>query len=502
MRCWKFCSVIAFFIALFLVGAVGSAHAMWSYLDVPDDYWAKEEIEYLSSRNVISGYPDGTFKPQNSLKRVHVALMIDREKGYSYEEFKDQGLTDISKNDPNYDAINAVVSKGLFDELIKNNKFEPYKTVTRAEMASILAKAFELKPKTDGKITDVPKNHWAYPYVQALVDHHITILYEGDNFKPNNPLTRAQFAAFMSRAIHDYFKPIPKEVHGKEVLFWSNWDGIYKTAVDTNETVAVHPKAAYEKMYRKDGWIYFMEETIRTDHIGEVVKGYIYRMKEDGSQKQRLSDDIVTTFAVVDNKIVYSYYGTYDHHHEYGGIINEDTMKIKSMNLDGSNPKVIQDNVRSFRMVANDEWVFYEDDDGGIYRMRADGSGKLKLSDHIIDYYEGFLTVTNDKIIYSTFETFEDEDWEYTVYVMNTDGTNRQKIADDIYVYVRDVVGNHLIYTLYDPEKDVFVLYKSNLDLSNSIKLAEFNNGMYVGAAGGKLWVYNYNTDKLEGYSY
>lgn len=45
-----------------------------NFKDVPEDFWAKEEIEFLSSKGVIKGYHDGTFKPNEPVKRVQAAL--------------------------------------------------------------------------------------------------------------------------------------------------------------------------------------------------------------------------------------------------------------------------------------------------------------------------------------------------------------------------------------------------------------------------------------------
>jgi hypothetical protein len=486
-------------LVLMLTGGV-SSYAQAGYSDVNDDHWAKEAIEYLNDWSIINGYPDGSFKPNGQLKRVHVALMMDRFKNYSWEEFEDQNLSDVPINDPNYHVIQAEVANGLFDDVIKNNKFEPYKVITRAEMASVLVKVFELEGSSSIKVSDVAANHWAYPYVQALLDNNMTNLYEGNQFKPDSPLTRAQFVTFMARGMNDYFKSGSKEIEGSDFLFVSTYDGVLKIATDTNQSVTLHPKAAYEEMYHKDGWIYFMEETFRTDRMGDAVKGFIYRMKEDGSSKEKLSEDVVVDFAVQGNKIVYSYYGKFGKTDGYSGVIGED-MLIKSMNLDGSDNKVLLDNKRTFTMISNSDWVFYVDNESGsLYKVKGDGSQLAKVSNEPFDYYENFLKVSDEHVLFSSSD-YAGDNYTHAIYLLNKDGLNKQKVSDENF-FVKDIVDNKIIYQTYDYETGNESYFVSNLDFTNPILITDEFQGQYLGASNGEIWFYNYGDGSITSISY
>lgn len=479
-------------LSLFLMFSF-QASANSQFTDVSDEYWALEEIQFLTERGIINGYEDGTFKPEATLKRIHIALMLDRYFYYSYDNDQYRNLSDVNENDENYDVIQAVVSQGLFDQIIKDNKFEPYKNVTRAEMASILAKAFQLKATSDATISDVPDNHWAKPSIQALIDHHITVLYEGNAFKPNEVLKRSQFSAFMARGMNEYFLPIPKEVSGTDIFYWSSWSGIHKTALDTDEMVTLHPRSAFGEIYVEGDWIYFMDDEFRTDQIGNAVKGYIYRMKKDGSEKKRLTEDLATSLTLVNGKLIYSYYGQLNEE----GYIDQDRIGIKSMNLDGSENQFIND-LRSYMVTSNGEWVIFLGgiDQEGIYRMKSDGSEFKKLSDDPIDYYEGYLHVTDSKIMYSTYN----EEVYSLNYEMNLDGTEKTLLSTD-FKYVNDIYKDQIIYTDVDYNSETMSLWKANSDFSNPVLLAENISGFYIGTASGKAWFYDYNQEGLTGYS-
>ncbi|WP_369436420.1 S-layer homology domain-containing protein [Lysinibacillus fusiformis] len=61
--------------------------------------------------------------------------------------------------------------------------------------------AFGLTPGGTSIFQDVPKTHWSYAYIAALADQGVVLRDKG-NFKPGEPVTRAQFVAMMYRAFN------------------------------------------------------------------------------------------------------------------------------------------------------------------------------------------------------------------------------------------------------------------------------------------------------------
>ncbi|KGP70771.1 hypothetical protein N782_04350 [Pontibacillus yanchengensis Y32] len=103
-------------------GVVFSPVVSYGFSDVSENYWAKEEIHYLSERFIIKGMNDGTFGANKPLERIHVALMLDRalnlSQEYWGEELPPLGLKDFTTESSHFDEVGAVLANGIFDDII------------------------------------------------------------------------------------------------------------------------------------------------------------------------------------------------------------------------------------------------------------------------------------------------------------------------------------------------------------------------------------------------
>ena len=161
-------------------------------------HWAKEMIEDIATRGIITGYSDETFKPNAPITRQHVAVMFTRAFAFTLQR-DPKAFSDLPTNHPYFDAINTMYRAGIFDGT--NDKFNPEANMTRAQMAKVLVLALGLNTNGTSTFRDVPENHWAQDYIASLADHGIALGDKG-NFKPEEPLTRSQFVVFLYRALH------------------------------------------------------------------------------------------------------------------------------------------------------------------------------------------------------------------------------------------------------------------------------------------------------------
>lgn len=192
-----------------------NSSAQSKFKDIPDNYWAKKEIEELVSKGIIDGYPDGNFKPEQYVTRAQTAIIIGKTMQIDTKYRPNPGFADVKSKDAAYPYIAALVERGIFS---KRKKFNPNNPLTREQLAKILVEAFALQGTTKTEFRDVPKNHWAYKYINTLVSTGITTGKTSDKFDPTGKVTRAQIAVFVKRAL-DYQKeqianlnPFVKEV--------------------------------------------------------------------------------------------------------------------------------------------------------------------------------------------------------------------------------------------------------------------------------------------------
>ena len=171
-----------------------------TFKDVANSNSHFDSIYNLVERGVIKGYSDGTFRPDNTLTRGQAAKILSRMLKLDMTD-KTQLFTDVPSDYEHVAAINALFEKGIISGY-SDGTFRPNAIVTRGQLAKILVNAFELKESQEGQLpfTDVAPNSDLAKYVQTLLNHSITQGTSATTFSPTNPVTRGQMASFVVRA--------------------------------------------------------------------------------------------------------------------------------------------------------------------------------------------------------------------------------------------------------------------------------------------------------------
>ncbi|HDR7707628.1 TPA: S-layer homology domain-containing protein [Bacillus thuringiensis] len=190
-------------ICILLFSTVGTAYAEQnnqgnssSFIDVPKTHWAYKEMMYMAENKIITGYGNGYFGATNPIIREHLAAFL-------YRYLKPQDSTNnpfVDIGDSNFKKeILALTARGIFSVNVEK-QFNPKNNMTRAEMAAVLVRTFDLKPQGNFDFTDM-KGHWANEYVKILAGNKITNGTGDGNFNPNGLVTREQFSVFLYRTI-------------------------------------------------------------------------------------------------------------------------------------------------------------------------------------------------------------------------------------------------------------------------------------------------------------
>lgn len=103
------------------------------------------------------------------------------------------------KNHANKAAIEELASRGIINGMSKDT-FAPNKTMTRAEFAAIVTRALGLAAKDTKAFTDVPSSKWYAGYIGAANSSGIVNGVGGSKFNPDGTITRQEAAAMVARA--------------------------------------------------------------------------------------------------------------------------------------------------------------------------------------------------------------------------------------------------------------------------------------------------------------
>ena len=211
-----FAGIIMIFSSVVLVP---TAHAsVTKFKDVQDGFWAVNEINYLTEKGIITGYPDGKFGTNDKITRLQAVTMILREKGITdYTDVANPEFVDVQMDDSGYEIIAKGVELGIIKGKVNKGQkiFDPSGKLTRAEMATIIVNAYALEGSDNVVFSDVPTTHWAYNAIHTLSKNKITTGIGNGKFGTDNSITRTEFAVMMARMLNKSFEPTVPVVTGK-----------------------------------------------------------------------------------------------------------------------------------------------------------------------------------------------------------------------------------------------------------------------------------------------
>lgn len=149
----------------------------------------------------LVGYADGTFGPERNMTRAEVTTMFARLLTEQIEADKTYSSTfnDVAKDCWAANYIGYMQQFGIVTGY-EDGSFRPDAPVTRAEFAAI-ASRFEKLTQGSASFTDVPDTHWAVRYINFAATRGWVTGYEDGSFKPEHSITRAEVAAVTCRLL-------------------------------------------------------------------------------------------------------------------------------------------------------------------------------------------------------------------------------------------------------------------------------------------------------------
>lgn len=190
------------------------------------NHWAKDVIDQWVGEGLASGYPDGTFKPENTITRAEFMALVNNAFGYTAEA--NISFTDVTPQD----WYNAVIAKGVEAGYVSgypDGSIKPQANISRQEVAAIIAKIEDL----DGDLSAVSEftDHammpeWSKKAIAAVVEAGYMKGYPDGSFKPVNSIKRGEALAALNKVISEEVeKPAVDEIIFEEAGTYGPEDG-------------------------------------------------------------------------------------------------------------------------------------------------------------------------------------------------------------------------------------------------------------------------------------
>ncbi len=177
------------------------------FSDLQQHQWAIPAISYLVDRELLSGYPDGTFRPELPISRAELAVLVTRaflDQSYYYDVSR---YPDVSGEEWYVKSLLTAEYFSIF-QWIYEDTFQPEIPVTRQELCAAIYRAYRRN------VADPPKivaryefldfsliSGYAYDPIQQLQQAGCIRGYSDGCFYPHNIATRAEAAQIIASVL-------------------------------------------------------------------------------------------------------------------------------------------------------------------------------------------------------------------------------------------------------------------------------------------------------------
>ena len=180
---------------------------IWHLKDIEDDFWARPFIDGLVQHKVISGYPNDEFRPEQPVTRAELSAMLYaafREKSVPHTE---RQFKDVPSDFWAASAINNTTESGFW-EGYPDHTFRPQQSISRANALFVITKGLNLEAESpseellmiyqDGN--QVSDNR--QKAIAAATEAGLVVKHRDPQFlNPNQNATRAEAAAFIYQTL-------------------------------------------------------------------------------------------------------------------------------------------------------------------------------------------------------------------------------------------------------------------------------------------------------------
>ena len=269
-------AVLATSTVLFATLPISTAEAA-TYKDVPTTANYYKAVMSLSEQGIITGFADGTFKPNAKITRGQIAKILTRV--LNLQSSNNVQFSDVAKTHDFYDYASAVVNAGLMQK--ENGKFNAKRTVTRNEYALILMKAFKLQETSEElPFLDVQAKYRTA--IRSVYGNGIMTGVSKTRFNGNGEVSRSHIVLTLHRALELQKENAQPNKNEKTTTF--TIDTIATTSITSEDGDTYNTTPELQKLFRSTNAIVLR---------GAEVEAYIKDGRIIGIAKLTVNGDLI-----------------------------------------------------------------------------------------------------------------------------------------------------------------------------------------------------------------
>ncbi|MCX5977273.1 MAG: S-layer homology domain-containing protein, partial [Coprothermobacterota bacterium] len=401
--------------------------------------WAKLSILSLVDKQIINGFPDKTFRPNDSLTRAQVAKMIALWRNLPLKNPAFSTFSDLPRDHWAYQYVEGVVASGVINGF-PDGTFRPQEAVTKAQLIKLLTVAKHWG--IPGFLPNPPSYEdiagWYQPYIEAAIQQgalnkageESPDLVGGQNFYPDLPASRAQACVLLERSGKIADGQTLPELPGADqslgrIVFasFAGEAGYLSTINADSSGLKKLTDSAYYRSLPK--WSPDGTQIAYEAQPDNSTTYSVFVMNADGSGQTRLSNRDASegspAWSSDGRQFAFTAY-------QYGTA----SYDIWTMNRDGSN------RIRLVGLDSYDDYpcwspdgskiAFVSNRDGPseIYVMNANGQYQQSLTGQTADNYWPSWSPDGTKIAFTS-----SRDGNPEIYLMNADGSNPIRLTNN-----------------------------------------------------------------------
>lgn len=291
-------NLVVFVLLVGLFTPITGQAAGFGFKDVSTSYTFYDEVQYLSSEDVISGFTDGTFRPNETVTRAQAAIMIGRALGLNGEP-RNSNFTDVNSSVTGSGYIASAAEKGIISGFT-DGTYRPYQPVTRGQMAIILNWTYTLTTGQANIFNDVSPNMAAYQSILNVAADGIASGYSDGTYRPDQSVTRGQFSAFMARTLEPSFRSLPAMLGELDVTINNSNNSIIVNGIslsssrqDVINTLGYPKRIDFNEFDSADDYVYLLKNRDNNQELELHVIFKNYNINEIKRIKFEINENVI-----------------------------------------------------------------------------------------------------------------------------------------------------------------------------------------------------------------